>query len=294
MNNTPLRYPGGKSIMTPLFEQILTVNESRTHHTYAEPYAGGAGTALNLLLSDRIEFISINDAAIGIYSFWNALVNDGDRFVEKIQETPVNLTEWRLQRAIFKSARIPSFELGFATFYLSRTNRSGILSAGPIGGQDERMQENANYKIDCRFNKADLIARVRRIVESRHRISVSNLDALDFLRNIEDEHTLVYLDPPYYDQGEALYLNYYRHEDHLKLANFLRWRAKFDWVLSYDNVPAILDLYADFPLYQYGLSYTAQNVKQGSELITHSSGVIFPCQLNIKKKKGYISFMGIV
>lgn len=293
MNNTPLRYPGGKSIMTPLFECILVANALRGHHTYAEPYAGGAGTALNLLLTDNIEQIAINDAAIGIYSFWNSLTSNGERFIEKLNNIDINLAEWRRQRAIFKSATTPSFDLGFATFYLSRTNRSGILSAGPIGGQDETMQQNATYKIDCRFNKMDLLTRIRRIVDQRKRISVSNLDALDFLKKIKSSQTLVYLDPPYYDKGEALYLNYYRHEDHVKLANFLKRNAKFDWVLSYDNVPAILDLYADFPLYQYALSYTAQDIKEGSELITHSDSIDFPDQLNIKKKKGYISLMSI-
>ena len=279
--------------MTPFFDRVIASKREGQNIVYAEPYAGGAGTAINLLLSGKVHSIMINDAAIGIYSFWHSLVNEGDRFIQMIRNTPVDLIEWKRQRQVFKSARTPSFELGFATFYLCRTNRSGILSAGPIGGQDEKMQKEATYKIDCRFNKMDLIARIQRIIEQRHRIAVSNLDALDFLRQINDKYALVYLDPPYYDQGKALYLNYYQHEDHVKLANYLRYQARFDWVLSYDNVPAILSLYADFPLYQFNLSYTAQDVKQGSELLTHSPGLQFPCPLNIKKKGGHISIMGI-
>jgi len=293
MNNTPLRYPGGKSIMTPLFERIIAGHGGGEDIVYAEPYAGGAGTAINLLLSEKVRAIRINDAAIGIYSFWHSLINDGERFMHMIGNTPVNLAEWRRQRAIFKTAETPSFELGFATFFLCRCNRSGILSAGPIGGQDEAMQRRAKYKLDCRFNKPDLISRIRRIVDQRHRITVSNLDALEFLRLIDDEHALVYLDPPYYEQGQALYLNYYRHDDHVSLANYLRYQARFDWVLSYDNVPPILSLYSDFPLYQYGLSYTAQSVKQGSELLTHSAGLSFPCPMKIKKKGGHISILEI-
>jgi len=221
------------------------------------------------------------------------LVHEGERFLDFIMHTPVDLSEWQKQRELFRSASVASFELGFATFYLSRTNRSGILSAGPMGGQDIIHQKNATYKIDCRYNKRDLIERVKRIIERRNQISVSNLDAIDFLTTINDEHTLIYLDPPYYEQGKALYLNYYQHEDHLKLSLYLK-KALFNWVLSYDNVPSILSMYEDYPLYQFNLSYTAQEVKMGSELLTHSAKLTFPKPLIIKKRGGNINILELI
>lgn len=280
--------------MTPFFDRLIGENQLAQPLVYAEPYAGGAGTAINLLLSRKVQTIRINDAAIGIYSFWNSVVMEGERFLQTLWDTPVNLHEWQRQRKIFKSATCPSFELGFATFYLSRTNRSGILRAGPMGGQDEVQQQNATYKIDCRFNKVDLSNRIKRILELKSFIHVSNLDAIDFLKSVNDEHALVYLDPPYYEQGEALYLNYYQHEDHVRLSSFLRHSSKFDWVLSYDNVPAILEMYSDFPLYQFALKYTAQEVKAGSELLTHSPGLCFPNSLVFKKRDRTISILGII
>jgi DNA adenine methylase len=290
MNNTPLRYPGGKSIMTSFFEALFERNNLRDV-VYCEPYAGGAGAAVNLLLNNSVAAIRINDASIGIYSFWNALIADGDRFLEQVEQTPVTLSEWQKQRRVFKQATVPSFELGFATFFLSRTNRSGILAAGPIGGQEEKCQRKAKYKLDCRFNRKDLMNRLRNIIGFRERIFVSNLDALEFLKQLKGENLFVYLDPPYYRQGKALYLNYYQHEDHVMLSKFLRRTANFRWVLSYDNVPEILALYADFPLHQFTLSYTAQDVKNGSELLTHSAGLSFESLETIKKgqKRGTVS-----
>lgn len=282
MNTTPLRYPGGKSVMSSFFEELIKVN-SLKNVIYSEPYAGGAGAAINLLLNNSVDSIRINDASIGIFSFWNSLINEGERFLDKVYQTDVTLKEWQSQRIIFKKSKAPSFDLAFATFFLSRTNRSGILAAGPIGGQDEKTQQNAKYKIDCRFNKIDLIERLQKVIARRDKIFVSNFDALFFLKQIRDDNSFVYLDPPYFAQGKALYLNYYQYEDHVMLANFLRNSAKFNWVLSYDSVPKILELYSDFPLYEFVLNYTAQDSKKGAELLTHSSGISFHSITKIKK-----------
>jgi DNA adenine methylase len=282
MNTTPLRYPGGKSIMSPFFEELIMLN-SLKNVIYSEPYAGGAGAAINLLLNNSVEAIQINDASRGIFSFWNSLINEGERFLDKVYKTDVTLKEWQSQRLIFKNPTTSSFDLAFATFFLSRTNRSGILAAGPIGGQDEKKQQDAKYKIDCRFNKFELIERLQKIIDKRDKIFVSNLDALVFLKQIRDENAFVYLDPPYYCQGKALYLNYYNHDDHVFLANFLRNSANFHWVLSYDSVPEILELYSGFNLYEFILNYTAQDSKKGTELLTHSAGISFHSITSIKK-----------
>ncbi len=231
--------------------------------TYAEAYAGGAGSAINLLLSNRVNSILINDANIGIYSFWQYLKNESDNFLDLVHNTEVNLEVWQQQRRIFKSATKSSLQLGFATFYLSRTNRSGILGAGPIGGQDPVKQGLAKHKLDCRFNKLGLIEKLEKIIEKKERIFVYNDDALDFLAKIDSKNTLVYLDPPYYEQGKALYMNYYKHENHVDLQSFLDKTNCFKWILSYDNVEPIRRLYSKYNLFEFNLSYTAQDSKQG-------------------------------
>ena len=290
MNNTPLRYPGGKSIMSTFFEKIFQYN-SLKNIVYAEPYAGGAGSAINLLLNNKVDAIEINDISKGIFSFWYYLINNSNEFLELFEKTEVNLNEWQLQRKIFNSSKIPSLELGFATFFLSRTNRSGILNAGPIGGQDQETQSVAKYKLDCRYNKKSLYNKFIGIIERSDNIKVYNYDALTFLKKIKNKNTFVYLDPPYYHQGKALYINYYKHNDHLVLSNFLRNNANFNWVLSYDNVKEIQKLYSDFELYEFNLTYTAQKIKKGKELFTHSNNIRLPKNPTIKRKSTNIGMI---
>lgn len=288
MNRTPLRYPGGKSIMSPFFIDLIRVNGLQGV-SYAEPYAGGAGTAINLLLDGQVRRIYINDANIAIFSFWKYAINESERFIDKIEKTCIDLQNWQYYHNFIKNAKQPSFELGFAAFFLSRTNRSGILTAGPIGGKSQEKQEKATYKIDCRFNKQDLISRIHRISMYKENIVVSNDDAIDFLKSLPaDNNNLVYLDPPYFKQGKSLYLNYYSADDHRILSDYLYNTVNFRWVLSYDNVYEIRKFYKYFDLYEFQLNYTAQSVKKGSELLTHSKNLIMPEELFIRRKNNNI------
>ena len=281
MNSSPLRYPGGKSLMTNFFVDLFHINGLQ-EIVYAEPYAGGAGAAINLLLNGHVNEIIINDANIGIYSFWNALVNESDRFIQTIDTIPVTLTEWYTQRDILQKSTKPSFELGVATFFMSRTNRSGVIFGGAIGGSTEEKQNHAKYKIDCRFNKQDLIQRLEIIAANNERIKVTNEDALDFLKHL-DNNVFVYLDPPYYIKGKSLYMNHYEVKDHEKLAYFLQNEALFNWVLSYDDVPQIRELYANSDLYRFPLKYTVSRKQVGYELLTRSDKLQFPENLVIRR-----------
>lgn len=281
---TPLRYPGGKSLMAKLFADMFEVNHLE-HVTYAEPYAGGAGTAINLLLADKVDRIMINDANVGLYSFWNAIIDKTDSFIDLVQTIPVTLEEWRKQHEILRNVHSPSFELGFATFFMSRTNRSGILNAGPIGGSSEEKQESATYKIDCRFNRDELSDKILAIANRKKNIVVSNKDAIKFLKDLKGKSKFVYLDPPYYINGKSLYLDYYKKQDHYILSNYLRNTTKFKWVLSYDNVCEIRDLYRDFDLYEFDLKYTANKVKSGAELLTYSKDLILPDRKVIRRNE---------
>lgn len=283
MHSSPLRYPGGKALMTHFFVELFRANNLRNVR-YAEPYAGGAGAAINLLLGGFVDEILINDANIGIYSFWNALINESEQFIQKIKEIPVTLDEWYRQKEILKSSEKPSFELGIATFFLSRTNRSGIISGGAIGGITEEKQRNATYKIDCRFNKDNLIPKLEAIAGQRKRIVVSNNDALDFLQNLGDD-MFVYLDPPYYIKGKSLYMNHYTDDNHRQLAEFLQNDANFAWILSYDDVPQIRELYSELNLFRFSLKYTVETKRVGYELLTHSRNIYFPENIQIRRAK---------
>lgn len=294
--NTPLRYPGGKSILTNYFIDFIKANSIKSP-IYAEPYCGGAGAAINLLLEKKAEKIILNDADISIYSFWHCIVNQSSDFIKKIEDTSVTLDEWYKQKLISTQAKNGEindlFQIGFATFFLNRCNRSGILSAGPIGGKSKQSQIDANFKIDARFRKEPLLNKIKKISNLSSQIEIHNLDALQFLSNIINQqneqdisNTVVYLDPPYYNQGSSLYLNYYKSEDHIALKEFItNDDIRFHWLLSYDNVNAIKNLYNSFDIYSFYINYSAQHSKLGSELLIQSKNSAFPLSKTIKKLK---------
>ena len=284
---TPLRYPGGKSVLYPFLKDFISINNIQDV-IYAEPYCGGAGAAIDLLLNGDVQKIILNDANIAIYSFWKSIVDYSDDFLNLLDNTPITIQEWHHQKKIFEENNfVFSIELGFATFYLNRCNRSGILSAGPIGGNTIEKQHNANYKIDARFNKEKLRKKIIDISDRRKNIYVFNLDALEFLNKLNSSNYIkrlfVYLDPPYYTKGAKLYMNCYNDFDHKNLSYYLEHNFTPFWLLSYDNVAEIRSLYSNFDLYTFNLSYTAQLKKKGSELLLHSKNTIFPQKLEISR-----------
>lgn len=190
---TPLRYPGGKSKVANYIKLLFELNGIRDG-IYVEPYAGGAGVALALLLDEYVSEIHINDLNPSIYSFWSAVLNQTEELCDLISVTPVSMEEWSKQYEIQEQPDgKTTLELAFSTFFLNRTNRSGIISkAGVIGGKDQ----TGKWKIDARYNKEELIKRIRFIAMYRDRINLTRLDAIELIKGdlARAENTIFYLD----------------------------------------------------------------------------------------------------
>lgn len=266
---TPLRYPGGKTRLYFLVKKLIKVNNCQT---YIEPYAGGAGVALKLLFNNDVQKIMINDFDKAIYSFWYSVLNYTDELVKKIEETPITMDEWYIQKNIYenKSNSKSILELGFATLFLNRTNRSGILKAGVIGGKSQQ----GKYKLDCRFNKVELIRKIKKIASFKARIKLYNLDAEDFIRrNIsKTKDSFTFFDPPYYKKGPGLYTNFYSHENHLSLSETIKNSMKDKkWILTYDFSEEIFRMYQDYPNKLYYLNYSVARPGKGIEYIFYSN-----------------------
>ncbi len=277
-SHSPLRYPGGKQVLARVLAHLIRLN-GHEGGIYAEPYAGGAGAALSLLFGEYVERLMLNDADSSIYAFWDSILRRTDAFLKLLRDTPLTVSEWERQRAVYlKPARHSRLRIGFAAFYLNRCNRSGIIcNAGVIGGRAQR----GKWKLDARFSRAELAERIRRIALYADRIELYNHDAIDFLREcVARKHTtrrvLVYLDPPYYVKGSQLYMNYYSPSDHAALARYLRTRARFDWVMSYDNVPEIRALYGGLRQVPFTLGYSARDWRLGKEVMVVGPGLAFP------------------
>lgn len=268
---TPLRYPGGKTSLFNFFDAVIK-EHGWQDVMYIEPYAGGAGAAVSLLLLEKVNHIVINDYDPAIYSFWLAIKENNAEFIELIVNTPITIEEWGQQKKIYRAADTSDrLSLGFATFFLNRTNRSGILNAGPIGGK----QQLGDWKIDARYNKQNLIEKIKLIGLYSDRITVLNEDGVDVIeRYAKDLNSFFYVDPPYFVKGSDLYLNAFKLEDHQRLADSLNRHNKAKWLLSYDNEKRILDLYLDRNHRAFGLKYSAHhNSKVGSELMIFSDAI---------------------
>lgn len=266
---SPLRYPGGKNCIFPFVSRLFYENNI-LGISYAEPYAGGAGLALRLLFEEYVDRIYINDLDSSIFAFWKTLLDQSDVFCNWIDGVDVSMDSWHYFKSI-QSNPGSLLELAKATFFLNRTNVSGVLKGGVIGGYEQK----GKFKINARFNKPDLISRIERIAKFRDRIDVSNLDGLNFLRKIDskNEDVFIYLDPPYVQKGSDLYMNFYSKDDHRKLSRHVS-KIRNKWMVSYDNHEFVLNLYAEQRKVLYKLSQSASN-RVGDEVLIFSDRMSF-------------------
>lgn len=272
---SPLRYPGGKGKLAQFIKRIVCVN-GLSDGRYVEPYAGGAAVAWELLLTGVVRRVAVNDISRPVYAFWSSVLNQTDELCRLVRDRPVTVDEWDNQKNIFRRPEATTnLELGFAFFFLNRTNRSGILNGGMIGGRGQ----TGRWKIAARCNKIELISRIEKIAMFRSRIEVTQLDAVDFLsQNVArfDNRTLIYLDPPYFEKGRFLYHDAYDAGDHVEIARVLKRLNGLNWIVSYDDVQPIHNLYAKMPWLQYSLNYSARNMIRGREVMFFSSGLTVP------------------
>ncbi|HDS1605845.1 TPA: DNA adenine methylase [Stenotrophomonas maltophilia] len=272
---TPLRYPGGKGKLAPYVKSIMEANEL-VDGVYVEPYAGGAAVAMELVLQEYAKKVYINDISDGVSAFWRSILENTDSICALIQNTNVTIEEWHRQKNIQNNtSEHGDLELGFSTFFLNRTNRSGILGAGVIGGKSQ----SGKWKLDARFNKPDLIRRIHAIARVRDRIEFHQLDAIKFIDLVSPRlpaKSLIYLDPPYYVKGSDLYLHHYKHEDHVKISKRVSRLKSKNWIVSYDNAEPIHGMYRNFRSIVYGLSYSAQDRYKGAEAMFFSDSLAIP------------------
>ena len=288
-NHSPLRYPGGKSALYPVIASAIIASKKQ-QSVYVEPFAGGASIAWRLLLDGVVDQVIINDADKAVYSFWRTVMESTQWLINKIRSTPVTVEEWRAQRDILVKAKKYSKELGFAMFFLNRTNRSGILDAGPIGGYNQ----NGEYKIDCRFNKEALIDKILKIAKHRSKVKVYNQDISIFLKRFlppcDGVHDVfVYFDPPYYEKGQRLYMNFFSSEDHARLRDAV---AQLDcrWIMTYDDKPEIDRLYESYIKSRFSINYSLSSKKKGGELMIFKDNSCIPSVNFIKELSKAVSF----
>lgn len=267
---SPLRYPGGKAALAGFFEDLIgRLNVVNPH--YIEPYAGGAGAGIALLAENVVERITINDIDPAVYAFWTAATKHTDEMMRFVHEVPLSVDEWKRQREIYKNSDVSDLlTLGCSFFYLNRTNRSGILNGGVIGG----LAQTGKYKIDARFNRKALIDRFERIGNLSNRINVLSLDGRTVVGQYAScPNVFMYIDPPYVVAGSKLYLNSFEVRDHEKLAETVDQVESANWIVTYDQSELIEELYKKHFQCELELTYSAQKPGKAVELLIASTAV---------------------
>jgi DNA adenine methylase len=270
---TPLRYPGGKTQFYPLIKKILE-NNGLTGHTYIEPFAGGAGIAIKLLLNNDVNQIIINDIDPAIYAFWYSVLHFSDDLCNLINITPIDVTQWKKQKQIYLEKNSNTINLGFATLFLNRSNVSGIINGGIIGG----LQQDGPYRIDARFTKANLIKKIKAIHAQKDKINIFNLDAIELLKLDKIKKlrkTFVNFDPPYVTKGAGLYENSFSDNDHRRLASIIK-KCSRKWIVTYDVHPLITGLYARFRFNYLKINYSVNRRRTEKEYIFFSDNLDVP------------------
>jgi DNA adenine methylase len=273
--SSPLRYPGGKQKLGAFFAKTLVENRVR-NATFVEPFAGGAGAALYLLHLGAVSAVHLNDVDRAVFAFWYAVTRHNPRLRRDLSTIPITPAEWRRQKTIYRDrASAPLYELGLAALFLNRTNRSGILRAGMIGGNSQK----GRWKLDARFDRNRVNERLERIGRFSPVIEVSNEDVryTDDLSFGSGRRGFVYFDPPYVGKGQDLYVNHFSEDDHDDLCDRIQSiPSSVRWIVTYDDVPVIRTLYRGFVSRKIQLKYSADSYRDGSERMFFADGLSVP------------------
>lgn len=281
---SPLRYPGGKRQLTAFVAHLIG-RQPKPPTRYIEPFAGGAGVALGLLIGEHVDEVLLNDLDRGVAAFWRAVFQRTDDLIGVIRSTATSIEEWHVQRDRYVTGCADDLELGFATFFLNRTNRSGIIGARPIGG----LGQSGAWSMDARYNKEDLVGRIQRIARYRSRVMVCEEDGIDVARReVQNADTFVYADPPYLERGGELYLNALGWTDHARLAAYLRGAS--GWLVTYDSDPRVPgELYPGLRCAVFDISHTAARQHVGREHAVFSNSLHIESLIGLGRCASYVA-----
>lgn len=254
------RYPGSKAKQ---LDQIMS-RIPLSVDSFVEPFAGTAVTSLALAKRQKLHSLVINDADIGIASIWWSVINELDEFCSRIETYTPSVDDFYLWKK-YPLNEI-SVETGFQKLVLHQISYSGLgtKAGSPIGG---RLQKGS-YKIGCRWNANSLIKKATEF----HNVlgSVTNVSVCNTTDYFSLGLGFTYLDPPYFSAGPSLYK--YGQFDHVKLSHYLHG-ATFDWILSYDDVDDIRDMYSWAEIYPVVVRSNLHHNKTQDLLITRKENL---------------------
>lgn len=279
---SPLRYPGGKGLLLDFVDDVIR-NSLGTGVRYVEPFVGGAAVAIGLLSRGIADRAVIGDIDPAVAAFWRGVFFHNEEFVDRVRECAVTIDAWHGHWQTLNAESVnDDLQLGFSAFFLNRTNYSGILRARPIGG----LEQTGDWRLDCRFNKEDLVRRIKKLDRFSDRVDVfegSACDLLDGLPENDVDDLFVYADPPYLMKSADLYLDETAFDTHVRLAAKLRSMFRY-WIVSYDRDSRVGSvLFPNERIARFSIRHSASRAHIGQELAVFSDDCAVSGSLRLLK-----------
>jgi DNA adenine methylase len=274
------RYPGGKSKLRDKIANCLAKQVDHCGLEYRELFFGGGSIGLKLLSDNPdIKKIWINDKDVGIACLWTSVIRYPEAFKARVEEFKPSVEEfYSIKEELTECDKMPYHEaeivdIGFKKLAIHQISYSGLgtKSGGPLGGAKQK----SKYKIDCRWSPEYIRKKIDKLHGQFSDIDIhdnacTNLDFTELIKD-NNQKSLIYLDPPYFDKGKDLYQHSFTKDDHVRLSTALRY-CNHAWVLSYDDCPDIRYLYdwAEIEILDVNYSITATKDRDTGERLSRT------------------------
>lgn len=223
---TVMPYPGGKSYMANWILDYFP-----EHRCYVEPFGGGASVMANKPPSD-----------VEVYND-----RDGDlvQFFRVLRDRPDELVDWLRSRPYAKDLH-EKYGRGFYAGYrpddpVERAGRFFYLRRSQYAGKYRTMSGFRSSKVTSPAKHfQNSVDNLEAFAERFRGVTIENRDYATVFDRFDAPETLFYCDPPYMDEGDALYtgdsFSHGRFCDELK-------DLEGDWIVSYTRIPEPLSDY---------------------------------------------------
>lgn len=268
--NSLIRYPGSKAKLHKAISSVLPESAQmplmmHKLDCYCEPFLGSgviAWTVLGSIGKYRNQSIKVilGDRDLYIARLWQVVRDEPVELNDMIRNATPEVSDFEKFRSLDGAENVDARVSALRKIMLHQLSWSGLgFKAGSVlGGKNQRSE--FNYL--CRWNPSkltDKVANIHGIMNRFSNLEIYHSDFEDTLSQVPASG-LAYLDPPYYKQGKALYRYHMEDADHVRLANVLQ-RARYRFVLSYDDHPRIRELYSWAKIDSFEMTPTIQETK---------------------------------
>lgn len=225
--NNVFGYPGGKFSMADWI-----IDRFADHDCYVEVFGGSAA-----VLSQKEPSSSevLNDRDGDIVQFFEVLRDRPDELIAWLQDTPHSRELHRKYGEQYYDGYRPDDPV-------ERAGRFWYLRETSFGGKYESLSGyNGSVKRNVARRTRNKREQLREYSRRFDHVQIENLDFESLFERYDSDRTLFYCDPPYVEEGDALYSG--ADFDHRRFVDCLG-DLEGDWIISYTDLPPDLETLA--------------------------------------------------